>query len=43
MKILVTDPLSPEGIKILKEEGFEVDEVGKLAPEALAEKIKGYD
>lgn len=43
MKILVTDPLSPEGIKILKAEGFEVDEVGKLSPEALAEKIKGYD
>ena len=43
MKILVTDPLSPEGVNILKKEGFEIDEAGKLSPEALAEKIKGYD
>ncbi|MFH2068922.1 MAG: phosphoglycerate dehydrogenase [Candidatus Omnitrophota bacterium] len=43
MKILVTDPLSPEGIKILKEEGFEIDEAGKLTTDALVEKIKGYD
>jgi len=43
MRILVTDPLSKEGVKILKEEGFEVDESGKLTSEVLAEKIKGYD
>ncbi|MFH1798538.1 MAG: phosphoglycerate dehydrogenase [Candidatus Omnitrophota bacterium] len=43
IKILVSDPLSKEGIVILKEANFEVDEVFKLSEEDLVKKIKGYD
>ncbi len=43
-KILVSDPLSKEGIDILKaNEGFQVDEVSKLPESDLVKKIKGYD
>jgi D-3-phosphoglycerate dehydrogenase len=44
MKVLVTDPISDEGIKILKSEpGVQVDVETKLTKEQLLEKIKGYD
>lgn len=44
MKILVSDPLAEEGLKILKEvKEFEVDVNTGLKPEALKEIIKNYD
>lgn len=44
MKVLITDPISDEGIKILKAEpGVQVDIETKLTKEQLLEKIKGYD
>jgi len=44
IKILVSDPLSEEGLKILKEEKeFQVDVKTELKPEQLKEIIKDYD
>jgi len=43
IKVLISDPLSEEGIKILKSNKFKVDEVFKLSENELAKKIKGYD
>lgn len=44
IKILVSDPLSEEGIKILKEhKEFQVDVKTDLKPDALKEIIKDYD
>lgn len=44
MKILVSDPLSEEGLKILKEvKEFQVDVITDLKPEKLKEVIKDYD
>jgi len=44
MKILVSDPLSEEGLKILKDvREFQVDVKTELKPEALKEIIKDYD
>jgi D-3-phosphoglycerate dehydrogenase len=44
MKILVSDPLSEEGLKILKEvKEFQVEVKTDLKPEALKEAIKDYD
>ncbi|HNQ34438.1 MAG TPA: phosphoglycerate dehydrogenase [bacterium] len=43
IRVLVTDPLSKEGVAILKNEGFEVEETGKLTPAELAGKVKGFD
>ncbi|MCD1294367.1 phosphoglycerate dehydrogenase [Methanocella sp. CWC-04] len=44
MKVLVTDPISEEGIKILKAEpDVQVDVETKLTKEQLIEKIKDYD
>jgi D-3-phosphoglycerate dehydrogenase len=44
IKILVSDPLSEEGLKILKEiRDFQVDVKTELKPEALKEIIKDYD
>ncbi len=44
IKILVSDPLSDEGLKILKEvKEFSVDVKTELKPEALKEIIKDYD
>lgn len=43
IKVLVSDPLSKEGVDILKKNNFKVDEVSKLSEEELAKKIKGYD
>jgi D-3-phosphoglycerate dehydrogenase len=44
MKILVSDPMSEEGLKILRDiKEFEVDVKTDLKPEALKEIIKDYD
>lgn len=44
MRILVSDPLSEEGLKILKEvREFQVDVNTELKPDALKEVIKDYD
>ncbi len=43
IKVLVSDPLSKEGIDILKDNGFKVEEVSKLSEDEVAKKIKGYD
>lgn len=44
MKVLITDPISDEGIKILKSEpGIQVDVETRLTKEQLLEKIKDYD
>ncbi len=44
VKILVSDPLSEEGMKILKEAGeFQVDVKTELKPDALKDIIKDYD
>jgi D-3-phosphoglycerate dehydrogenase len=44
IKILVSDPLSEEGLKVLKEEKeFQVDVKTDLKPEQLKEIIKDYD
>lgn len=44
IKILVSDPLSEEGLKILKEvKEFSVDVKTDLKPDALKETIKDYD
>ena len=44
MRILVSDPLSEEGLKILNEvKEFQVDVKTELKPEALKEIIKDYD
>ncbi|RME75208.1 MAG: phosphoglycerate dehydrogenase [Chloroflexi bacterium] len=43
-KILITDDLSPQGLARLEQaEDVEFDIVKGLTPEALAERIKGYD
>lgn len=44
LKILVSDPLSEEGLKILKDvKEFQVDVKTDLKPEGLKEIIKDYD
>ncbi len=44
MRILVSDPLSEEGLKILKDiKEFQVDVKTELKPEALKEIVKDYD
>ncbi len=44
MKILVSDPLAQEGLKVLKEtKEFQVEVKPKLKPDALKEIIKNYD
>lgn len=44
MRILVSDPLSEEGLKILKDvKEFQVEVKTELKPEALKEIIKDYD
>ncbi|KPK97071.1 MAG: hypothetical protein AMJ95_11080 [Omnitrophica WOR_2 bacterium SM23_72] len=44
MKILVSDPLSEEGLKILKDhKEFQVDVKTELKPDALKEAIKDYE
>jgi len=43
MKVLVSDPIAPEGIEILKDAGIEVVEKTGLSPEELAKIISDYD
>jgi D-3-phosphoglycerate dehydrogenase len=41
MKVLISDPLAPEGVQIFKDQGFEVEVKTGLKPEELKEAIKG--
>ncbi len=43
MKVLVSDPLSQEGVKILQESGMQVDVKTKVPPDELGEMIGQYD
>jgi len=43
MKILVSDPIAPQGIEILKNAGFEVVEKTGLSPEELTKIIPDFD
>ena len=43
MKILITDPISPSGIKILKKSGFIVNEKVSLSPDELKEAVAKVD
>jgi len=43
MKILISDPMAPEGVKILKDAGFDVIEKTGLSPEELAKVIPEFD
>jgi D-3-phosphoglycerate dehydrogenase len=43
MKVLIADPIAPQGIEILKDAGFEVIEKTGLSPEELAKVISDYD
>jgi len=42
-KVLVSDPLSKEGVDILKSNKFKVEEVSKLSEAELVKKIRGFD
>ena len=41
-KIIVSDKLSPEGVKILEDAGFKVDCKYKLSPDELKKVIGDY-
>ncbi|HID12064.1 MAG TPA: phosphoglycerate dehydrogenase [Candidatus Latescibacteria bacterium] len=43
MRILVTDSVAPEGVRILREAGFEVEERGKLPPGELKALIPTFE
>jgi D-3-phosphoglycerate dehydrogenase len=43
MKVLISDPIAPEGVKLLKDSGLEVVEKPGLSPEELKTEIAGYD
>ena len=43
MKVLVTDPISQQGIETLKNGGLAVDVKTKLSPEVLLREIREYD
>ncbi len=43
VKILVCDPISESGIKLLKESGFEVDVKFDITPEALRQTVANYE
>ncbi|MGQ9708082.1 MAG: hydroxyacid dehydrogenase [bacterium] len=43
MKIIITDPIAPEGVKILRDAGFFVDEKPGIAAEELLQIIPEYD
>lgn len=43
MKVLVSDPIAPQGVEILKDAGFEVTEQSGLGPEELVKIIPDYD
>ncbi len=42
MKVIITDPIAPEGVKMLKDAGLEVDERPGLPPEELIKVIPAY-
>jgi len=42
-KILICDPIDPEGIEKLKRAGFSVDSSSSITPESLKEKVHEYD
>lgn len=43
MKILISDKLEDEGIKIFEENGFDIDKDFTITPEDLSKKIGNYD
>ncbi len=43
MKVLVANPISEEGIKMMRDAGHEVDVKTDLSPEQLIETVKGYE
>lgn len=43
MKIIVTDPIAPAGVKMLQDAGFQVDERPGIAPDELIRVIPEYD
>ncbi len=43
MKIIITDPIAPEGVQMLREAGFTVDEKPGLTPAELLQVIPEYD
>jgi D-3-phosphoglycerate dehydrogenase len=43
MKVLVVDSIAKEGLAFLREQGFEVDEMARPAPEALYARIGEYE
>jgi D-3-phosphoglycerate dehydrogenase len=43
MKVIITDPIAPEGVKMLKDAGLEVDERPGLPPDELVKAIGAYD
>ncbi len=43
MKVIITDPIAPEGVKMLKDAGLEVDERPGLPPDELIKAIPAYD
>jgi len=43
MKVLVCDPIHEDGIKILKDAGFEIDISPEISYEELKEKVRDYD
>jgi D-3-phosphoglycerate dehydrogenase len=43
MKVIITDPIAPAGVKMLKDAGFTVDERPGLPPEELIKAIPDYD
>ena len=43
VKILVCDPIEPDGLKMLRDMGYQIDEQPQITPEQLKTKISGYD
>ncbi len=43
MRIIITDPIAPAGVKLLQDAGFTVDEKPGLTPEELLQVIPEYD
>ncbi len=43
MKVIITDPIAPEGVEILRSAGFTVDEKPGIAPDELLKVIPEYD
>lgn len=43
IRILVCDPIEPEGLKMLRDAGHEVDEFPQITPEELKGKIANYE